>query len=77
MFIIIHTGQLSTRTFPLMLFIGAKLSIIFGAIEIGLAYLGRYQDKDEIYQAISRAITSFGMAMCFILLVGAFEAAKR
>jgi hypothetical protein len=76
MFVIILSGQPTDRTFPTLLFIAAKLSLIFGVVELGLAYLGRYETKPEVYQAISRAITTFGMAMCFMLLIAAFEAAN-
>jgi len=76
MFWLIQSGEPSTRTFPSILFIFAKLSTLFAAVELCLAYVGSYREQKEVYQSLSRAITSFGMAMCFILLIGAFEASK-
>ena len=77
MLVIIHSGKPTSVTFPLLLFMSAKLCIVFCAVEIALCYTGRYDDKEDIYRSISRAITSFSMAMSFILLVGAYELAKH
>lgn len=76
MMIIITSGERISNTFPLLLFMSSMLSVIFGAAEIGLSCIGRYEEKEEVYRAISRAISAFGMAMCFMLLIGAYEAAK-
>ncbi len=76
MLVILYSGKPVSITFPLLLFMSAKLSVIFGAVEIGLSCIGRYQGNEEIYRSISRAISAFGMAMCFMLLIGAYEAAK-
>ena len=76
MMLVIATGQTIVITFPVLLLISAKLCVVFGAIEIGLSYIGRYENE-EAYRAISRAISAFGMAMCFMLLMAAYEAAKR
>ena len=76
MLTVIYTGKFSYQTFPLAIFLAAKLSVLFGAVEIGLAYIGQYKEKEETYKALSRAITAFGMAMCFALLLVSFEAAR-
>lgn len=76
MLVILNSGKPVSITFPLLLFMSAKLSVIFGAVEIGLSCIGRYQGSEELYRSISRAISAFGMAMCFMLLIGAYEAAK-
>lgn len=76
MLIIILSGQLGFPYFPLILFISAKLSLLFGAAELGLSYIGKYEEKEAVHDSIMRAISAFGMAACFILLVGAYEAAK-
>lgn len=75
MFLILLAGDFSSRTFPVLLFISAKLSIVFAAVELCLSYLGKYEGKEEVYKSVSRAITAFGMAMCFALLIAAFESA--
>lgn len=77
MMAILTSGEPVSITFPLLLFMSAKLSVIFGAVEIGLSSIGRYESKEDVYRAISRAISAFGMAMCFMLLIGAYEVAKR
>ena len=77
MFAVIWSGDPISMTFPLLLFISAKLSILFGVVEIGLSVGGMYKDKDRVYRSISRAITAFGMAVSFMLLLGAFEAARQ
>lgn len=77
MFTILYSGEPGSMTFPLLLFLSAKLSLIFGSAEVFLALAGKYKTKDELYRAISRAISAFGMTMCFMLLVGAYEAAKK
>lgn len=77
MLTVFHSGEFTTPTFPLFLFLSEKLGVIFGTIEIGLSYIGRYENKAEVYKALSRAITAFGMALCFIVLVGAYHAAKK
>ncbi|QFT57125.1 hypothetical protein [Microbulbifer sp. THAF38] len=76
MLVILKSGEHVSITFPLLLFMSAKLSVIFGSVEIGLSCIGRYENKEDIYRAISRAISAFGMAMSFMLLIGAYEAAK-
>ncbi|MCG8611822.1 MAG: hypothetical protein MI864_14940 [Pseudomonadales bacterium] len=76
MLVILNSGKPVSITFPLLLFMSAKLSVIFGAMEIGLSCIGRYQRSEDLYRSISRAISAFGMAMCFMLLIGAYEAAK-
>ena len=75
-FAIIHSGDPISMTFPLLIFISAKLSVLFACVEIGLSVAGLYKDKDLVYQSISRAITALGMAFCFLLLLGAFETAN-
>ena len=77
MFVIVSSGKPDTPVFPLFLFLSAKLSVIFACIEIGLSYIGRYEGKEEVFKALSRAITALGMAMCFIVLVGAYHAARK
>jgi hypothetical protein len=74
--LMILSGEDHTRTFPVLLFISAKLSLVFGVVELGLSYLGMYKEKDEVYRSISRAISAFGMAMCFALLIAAFESSR-
>ena len=74
--LMILSGDEHTRTFPVLLFISAKLSLVFGVVELGLSYLGMYKEKDEIYRSISRAISAFGVAMCFGLLIAAFESSR-
>lgn len=74
--VMILSGEQHTRTFPVLLFLSAKLSVVFGVIELGLSYLGVYKEKEDIYRSISRAISAFGMAMCFVLLVAAFESSR-
>ena len=54
----------------------AKLCLVFGFVELGLNFLKLYKEKDDVYKSISRTITTFGMAMCFVLLIATFEAAK-
>ena len=75
-FAIIHSGDPISMTFPLLIFISAKLSVLFACVEIGLSVAGLYKEKDSVYQSISRAITALGMAFCFLLLLGAFETAN-
>jgi hypothetical protein len=75
-FAIIHSGDPISMTFPLLIFISAKLSVLFACVEIGLSVAGLYKEKDLVYQSISRAITALGMAFCFLLLLGAFETAN-
>jgi hypothetical protein len=70
------SGERVSVDFPLILFISAKVSVIFGAVEIGLSMIGRYDSSEQVYKSISRAINAFGMAVCFMLLIGAFEAAR-
>jgi len=77
MFTIIYSGKLGAPTFPLFLFLAAKLCVLYAVAEICMTLMGRYETKDESYSAISRAISSIGMAVCFILLVGAFDVAKK
>ena len=77
MFIVIESGNAIDKTFPLLLFLTAKLCLLFGAVEIGLSAIGKYKDQQEIFNSISRAITAFGMAACFVLLITAYEASKR
>jgi len=72
----LSSGERVSVSFPLILFISAKLSVIFGAFEIGLSMIGRYDSSEQVYKSISRAINAFGMAVCFMLLIGAFEAAR-
>jgi hypothetical protein len=76
MFLLLSSGERVSVTFPLILFISAKLSVTFCAIEIGLSVIGRYDSSDQVYMSFSRAINAFGMAVCFMLLIGAFEAAR-
>jgi hypothetical protein len=75
-FAIIHSGDPISMTFPLLIFISAKLSVLFACVEIGLSVAGLYKEKELVYQSISRAITALGMAFCFLLLLGAFETAN-
>ena len=51
--------------------------MLFGAVEIGLSCLGKYETKEKTYKSVSRAISAFGMAVCFIVLIGAFDAAVK
>ena len=74
--LMILSGEQHTRTFPVLLFISAKLSLVFAVVEIGLSYLGMYKEKEDVYRSISRAISAFGMSMCFVLLIAAFEASR-
>lgn len=76
MLVILNSGERVSITFPLLLFMSAKLSVIFGSVEIGLSCIGRYENKEDVYRSISRAISAFGMAVSFMLLIGAYEAAK-
>lgn len=73
---LIFFGDHDTRAFPVLLFISAKLSLVFAFVELGLSYLGVYKEKEDVYRSISRAISAFGMAMCFVLLVAAFESSR-
>lgn len=77
MFIIIHSGERTSMTFPLLLFISAKIGILFAVSEVALSLAGFYKEKDLVYRSISRAITAVGMSICFMLLLGAFESALR
>jgi hypothetical protein len=74
--VMILSGEQHTRTYPILLFISAKLSLVFGVVELGLSYLGMYKEKEDTYRSISRAISAFGMAMCFVLLIAAFESSR-
>lgn len=76
MFTVIAFSQTVDRTFPLLLFMSAKLCLIFGCVELGLNFLKLYKEKEDVYKSISRSITSFGMAMCFMLLIATFEVAN-
>lgn len=76
MFTMLTTSDSASQSFPLILFISAKLSLIFGVIEIGLSCSGKYSGSEEVYNSINRAISAFGMSMCFILLVAAYETAQ-
>ena len=69
-------GEPGFPTFPLLVFISAKMSLLFGAVELGLSYLGKYDSPEAVYSSIMRAISAFGMSACFVLLVTAYEAAK-
>jgi len=73
---LLGSGERVSVDFPLILFISAKVSVTFGAVEIGLSMIGRYDSSEKVYKSISRAINAFGMAVCFMLLIGAFEAAR-
>lgn len=76
MLVILNSGECVSITFPLLLFMSAKFSVIFGSVEIGLSSIGRHENMEDIYRSISRAISAFGMAMSFMLLIGAYEVAK-
>ncbi len=77
MFAVIRSDDPISLTFPILLFISAKLSVLFGLVEIALSVSGLYKHKDRVYSSISRAITAFGMAISFMLLLGAYEAARQ
>jgi hypothetical protein len=75
-FLILH-GDPAFPTFPLLVFIFSKLSLLFGAIELGLSFTGQYESKEAVYSSIMRAITAFGLSGCLIILVSAYEVANR
>ena len=77
MFAVIRSDDPISLTVPILLFISAKLSVLFGLVEIALSVSGLYKYKDRVYSSISRAITAFGMAISFMLLLGAYEAARQ
>ena len=74
--VMILSDEEPTRTFPVLLFMSAKLGVVFAMIELGMSYLGVYKEKEDVYKSISRAISAFGMAMCFVLLIAAFESSQ-
>lgn len=76
MLVILNSGKPLTMDFPIILFLFSKLFVLFGALELGICYLGKYDKKEEVYNAISRAITCFGMAACFVVIIMAYETAK-
>ena len=61
----------------MLLFISAKMGILFACVEIGLSVTGLYKEKERVYRSMSRAITALGMSISFMLLLGAFEQALR
>jgi hypothetical protein len=75
-FALVHSGDPISMTFPLLIFISAKMSVLFACVEIGLSVAGLYKEKELVFQSVSRAITALGMALCFLLLLGAFETAS-
>lgn len=62
-----------TMTFPLLLFLVAKYSVAYAFLEIALCWRGHYEEKQQVYSAVSRAISSFGLAVSLILLVSIYE----
>jgi len=76
MLVILTPGKQATMDFPIILFLTSQLCVLYGALELGICYLGKYEKKEDIYKAISRAITCFGMAACFIVIIMAYETAK-
>lgn len=76
MFTIIHSGEPSSRAFPLMLFLSTLLCILYAGGEVAVVLIGWQKEKEEIYRSISRAITAIGVGLCFALLIAAFEASK-
>ncbi len=61
------------NSFPLLLFLLAKYSIAFSFLELGLSWIGFYKEKVHVFSAVSRAITSFGLAMSMMLLASIYE----
>lgn len=61
------------NSFPLLLFLLAKYSIAFSFLELCLSWIGFYKEKAHVYSALSRAITSFGLAICMMLLASIYE----
>lgn len=55
-----------------ILFLLTQLWVALGSLELGLCYLGWYSNKDEIFNAISRAIVYYGMTACFVILILAY-----
>lgn len=76
MLVILNSGKPATMDFPIILFLVTKLTMLFGALELGSCYLGKYNNNEEVYKAISRAITCFGMTACFVVIIMAYETAK-
>lgn len=77
MLVIMKLKASNLVTFPLLLFMSAQLCLVFGLLEIAFTSLGKYQSKQDTYNALSRAISAFGMTICFMLLIGAYEAARH
>jgi hypothetical protein len=46
-FLILH-GDPAFPTLPLLVFIFSKLSLLFGAIELGLSFTGQYESKEAV-----------------------------
>lgn len=74
--VIIQFGHFDNRVFSSLLFVSAMLSLIYGVIEVGLCFIGMYDSTESVHQSISRAISGFGMTVCFMLMVAAYEASK-
>lgn len=51
MFVIIQMGDPVSMTFPLLLFISAKMGILFACVEIGLSLTGLYKEKSGFIAA--------------------------
>src|SRR5690554_2346057 len=77
MFAVIRSSDPIGLTVPVFLFNSAKLIVLFGLVEIAHSVSGMYKYKDRVYSSNSRAITAFGMAISFMLLLGAYEVARQ
>ena len=75
-FIVMKVTQAVPLTFNMLLLIAAELSVVFGAVEMGMAYSGKYENKDSVFMAMSRAVSAFGLAMFCMLLIAAHEIIK-
>jgi hypothetical protein len=76
MFSLLSSHTSPSMTLPILLFWGSMFSLIFGVSELCFSLMGWYKTKDDVYRSISRAITAFGVVMCFLLLISAYESAK-
>ena len=63
-------------TFNLLMLISAEVSVLFGAVELGLADTGKYESNMTIFNALNRSVSAFGLAFIFMLLIGAHEILK-
>lgn len=56
--------------------ISAEICVLFGAVELGLTYTGKYEFNMTISNALNRAVSAFGHALIFMLLIGVHEIFK-